>query len=141
MSFVPECSSYCIHMAKSSVGFLSCMFFFIPDRKQRWCKFLYIKYIQGCTLTVPSKASSFHVRVTRTLIAIYLFCRWHSHRDSIYLFLDPACTSYLILGSHFLSWDFNYMYHMYNSTWDPTYPTRDHNFPTRDPNFPTRDPN
>ena len=28
MSFVPECSSYCIHMPKSTVGFLSCMFFF-----------------------------------------------------------------------------------------------------------------
>ena len=28
MSFVPECSSYCIHMAKTTIGFLSCMFFF-----------------------------------------------------------------------------------------------------------------
>ena len=33
MSLVPECSSYCIHMPKSTVGFLSCMFFFTPKTK------------------------------------------------------------------------------------------------------------
>ena len=32
MSFVPECSSYCIHMAKSTVGFLSCIFFFFTPK-------------------------------------------------------------------------------------------------------------
>ena len=39
MNFVPECSSYCIHMAKLTVSFLSCMNFFFLHRKQRWCKF------------------------------------------------------------------------------------------------------
>ena len=32
MSFVPECSSYCIHMAKSTVGFLSCMVFYTRSK-------------------------------------------------------------------------------------------------------------
>ena len=50
--------------------------------------------------------------------------------DSIYLFLDPACTSYLILGSYFPTWDFNY-----NCTTDnPAYSTWDTDFPTQDLN-------
>ena len=32
MSFVPECSSYCIHMANSTVGFLSCMVFYTRSK-------------------------------------------------------------------------------------------------------------
>ena len=39
MSFVPECSLYCIHMAKSTVGFLSCMFFFFYTKNKDGASF------------------------------------------------------------------------------------------------------